>query len=82
LVKKINLAYDEYLPKSVAICGGVVANTYIREEIKKEFPELRMPKLRYANDNAAMIGAAAYIKYCKSDFTIVTEIDIKLGGIG
>ncbi|MDQ3014236.1 MAG: tRNA (adenosine(37)-N6)-threonylcarbamoyltransferase complex transferase subunit TsaD, partial [bacterium] len=50
--------------------GGVIANTYIREQFKKligEFPhvQLLIPEFKLSTDNAVMIAAAAYINHLK-----------------
>ena len=49
------------------MAGGVAANTYLREEIKKlgeeEKIEVCFPPMSYCTDNAAMIAAAGYFAY-------------------
>ena len=67
LVKKSELAIKKFNVKYMVIAGGVSANTYLRDEIKKLTDKygvtLSVPKLIYCTDNAAMIGAAAYPLY-------------------
>jgi len=50
--------------KTIAIAGGVSANTYLRETLKREAGKVgitvKMPEFIYCTDNAAMIGSIAY----------------------
>jgi N6-L-threonylcarbamoyladenine synthase len=54
------------------IAGGVSANQYLQQEIKKVADKynvtLSVPRLKYCTDNAAMIGAAAYPLFLKGEF--------------
>ena len=72
LVRKLELAIKKTNIKHVIVAGGVSANMYIREEISKMAQkydiDVSVPKLLYCTDNAAMIGAAAYPLYLKSQF--------------
>ncbi len=65
LVKKTIRAAQEYKAKSVLLCGGVSANALLRKELKVESEKLKVnfvvPDFEFNTDNAAMIGAAAYI---------------------
>ena len=67
LCRKTELAIKKYNVKNMIIAGGVSANKYLRQEIKrvtdKYGVDLSVPSFVYCTDNAAMIGAAAYIKY-------------------
>jgi N6-L-threonylcarbamoyladenine synthase len=73
LMKKLRKAVRETGIKEVAIAGGVSANSGLRNTLSKEGAEkgwnIYIPKFEYCTDNAAMIAAAAYIKYQKKDFT-------------
>lgn len=64
LVRKTSLALKNTQIKSLVVAGGVSANRYLREELKKVAlnyqADFRIPALKYCTDNAAMIGAAAY----------------------
>lgn len=54
--------------KTVALAGGVSANSYIRNEfLKLESQEIKiyMPDLKLCTDNAAMIASAGYYNYIK-----------------
>ncbi len=72
LTRKLEKALIETKIKNVIIAGGVSANKYLREEIKKMCDKydanLNLPEFIYCTDNAAMIGAAAYPLYLKKDF--------------
>ncbi len=71
LTKKMSKATKELSPKTVILAGGVSANLFLQEtlekEISKNFPEVKFlkPALEFCGDNAAMIGAAAFIRYQK-----------------
>ena len=72
LVRKLELALKNTNIKNVIIAGGVSANKYLRNEInnlcKKYNATLDLPEFIYCTDNAAMIGAAAYPLFLKSEF--------------
>lgn len=73
LVRKVEKAFKETSIKRLVIAGGVSANSYLKEEMKKlcdkYSAELFIPRLLYCTDNAAMIGAAAYPLYLKKEFS-------------
>ena len=64
LTRKLELAIKKYNVNNVLVAGGVSANSYLRDEVKKITDKyninLSIPKMLYCTDNAAMIGAAAY----------------------
>lgn len=64
LVGKIIAAAKAYNYKTVALAGGVSANSAVRslleKECKKNGMKLYMPPLYLCGDNAAMIGCQAY----------------------
>ena len=72
LARKTELALQKYNVKNMIIAGGVSANKYLRQEIKKVTDkynvDLSVPRMMYCTDNAAMIGAAAYPLYLKGEF--------------
>ena len=76
LARKTELAIKKYKVKNMIIAGGVSANNYLRQEIKKVTDkydvELSVPRMLYCTDNAAMIGAAAYPLYMKGEFADLT----------
>ncbi|MDI9540367.1 MAG: tRNA (adenosine(37)-N6)-threonylcarbamoyltransferase complex transferase subunit TsaD [Bacillota bacterium] len=71
LWKKVEIALDNYEVKQLVLAGGVAANSQLRkiveEKMKTDYPDIDyiIPPLKYCTDNAAMIGASAYIAYKK-----------------
>ncbi len=67
IVSKTIQAAKEYNVKQVLLAGGVAANKGLRATLQKEMNalsniELVIPPLSLCTDNAAMIGAAAFIR--------------------
>lgn len=64
LVEKTVRAAKEYGFKTVAMAGGVAANSYLRDQMtehcKQNGLDLTFPALVLCTDNGAMIGAEAY----------------------
>ncbi len=65
LVEKLKMAVEQYPEvKSVVVAGGVSANEVLRRKVTRLGEKLGIrvffPELRFAGDNAAMVGAAAY----------------------
>ncbi|MFH1405172.1 MAG: tRNA (adenosine(37)-N6)-threonylcarbamoyltransferase complex transferase subunit TsaD [Patescibacteria group bacterium] len=81
LVQKTLRAVEKYNPKTVLLVGGVSANKKLRktmkQELKNKFPscEFLTPDIKYAMDNAAMIGVAAYYHAKEKEF--VSWKDVK-----
>ena len=77
LIDKVVKASEEYDIKTIAVAGGVSANSALRRLLKEKASELNwelhIPKLEYCTDNAAMIGIAAYYKYVRGEFA---ELDV------
>lgn len=72
LLDKLRRAVDETGVKSVAIGGGVSANSGVRQAVA-DFCESRgltafIPPRAFTTDNAAMVAIAGYFKYLKQDF--------------
>lgn len=71
LVDKTIRAAKEYEVKQIILAGGVAANSGLRSAlsaaVKKELEtvNLAIPPLSLCGDNAAMIGAAAFLDYHK-----------------
>lgn len=75
LIRNTANAIKMYKPKSVLLSGGVAAN----QELRKQLSELLttdysllnffVPPIILCTDNAAMIGADAYQKYLRNQFT-------------
>ena len=61
LVDKTLLAYEEYLPKSVIIAGGVAASGELRQQMSERLPiPVNYTDPRLCTDNGAMIAAYGY----------------------
>ncbi|MDR1725444.1 MAG: tRNA (adenosine(37)-N6)-threonylcarbamoyltransferase complex transferase subunit TsaD [Bacteroidales bacterium] len=67
LIKKMEKAVKNTGIKTIAIAGGVSANSLLQEEIQKLGEKYNckvlIPPLKYTTDNAAMIAAVALFKY-------------------
>jgi N6-L-threonylcarbamoyladenine synthase len=67
LIEKIIRAVEITQIKHIVICGGVSANSVLREKINSIGGDNKwkvyFPKIHYSTDNAAMIGVAGYLKY-------------------
>lgn len=69
LVEKTILAAVNLGIKSIAVSGGVSANSKLRSEFMKYTNDgyrIYFPEKKYSTDNAAMIGYTAYLKYSNS----------------
>ena len=71
LVNKTVRAAKEYRINTVAIAGGVAANSYLREQMttdcQKENIKVTYPSLVLCTDNAAMIGSAGYFNLINNE---------------
>ena len=66
LIEHIKKAIEITGLKTVALAGGVSANSYIRnafDDLEKNGIEVYMPDLKLCTDNGAMIGSAGYYNY-------------------
>jgi tRNA N6-adenosine threonylcarbamoyltransferase len=67
LVRGLVRGAEEHHPASLVITGGVAANSRLREEAARAGERLGLPvfipPLALSTDNAAMIGAAAYVNF-------------------
>ncbi|MEK7094803.1 MAG: tRNA (adenosine(37)-N6)-threonylcarbamoyltransferase complex transferase subunit TsaD [Patescibacteria group bacterium] len=66
LISKTRRAAETYSVASILLCGGVAANKRLRERLVASFQNtsvvVMIPELKYAGDNAAMIGAAGLMR--------------------
>ncbi|MCL9659376.1 tRNA (adenosine(37)-N6)-threonylcarbamoyltransferase complex transferase subunit TsaD [Paenibacillus hunanensis] len=73
LVEKAIRAVKAYDVRQLLLCGGVAVNKGLRrtltERCEREGIELLIPPFEYCTDNAAMIGAAAYLKWKTGEFS-------------
>ncbi len=60
LIKKLKKATTEFDYNTLAIVGGVSANSYLKQVACEELDNCLIPKLEYSTDNAAMIGVIGY----------------------
>ena len=66
LIENTKKALKQINVKTVALAGGVSANSYIRNEflkLKENGIEVYMPDLKLCTDNAAMIASAGYYNF-------------------
>jgi N6-L-threonylcarbamoyladenine synthase len=72
LLNKLEKAADDLQITSVAIAGGVSANSGLRNSLErlanKKGWKVFIPAFEYCTDNAGMISIAGYHKYLKGEF--------------
>ena len=70
------LALEQTGRKTLAVAGGVAANSRIRAEVTEAAAKLGvrvcLPELRFCGDNAAMIGAQGYYEYLAGNVADMT----------
>lgn len=79
LVAKTLRALEQFPVEQFILAGGVAANSGLRsaltQSMAEHFPEVEViiPPLSLCGDNAAMVGAAAHVIYCRQQFS---DLDI------
>ena len=72
LIDKLKKALEAYPVKSIAIGGGVSANSGVRKAVEKfclrHGVRAWIPDRAFTTDNAAMVATAGYFKYLEKDF--------------
>ena len=77
LIKKTKHFADKLNCKTIALAGGVAANSELRfrlEELKKQGYKTNAPELKYCTDNAAMVASAAYFNPIKTEDSLLLEV--------
>jgi len=73
LMEKIIMASKQTGINTIVICGGVSANSEIRDRLKinsgKYNWNVHIPKISYTTDNAAMIAITGQLKYQNNMFS-------------
>ena len=69
IVKKTLRAVDEFSVNSIILSGGVAANSFLRNSLKKEAKkfgvDLLVAEQKYNTDNGVMIAVAGYMTYLR-----------------
>ena len=67
LMDKLVMASKQTSIKTIVICGGVSANSEVRDKLKQNGEKFRwrihIPKISYTTDNAAMIAITGQLKF-------------------
>ena len=77
LIKKTLYFADKYNCKTIALAGGVAANSELRkrlENLKNEGYLTHAPAMKYCTDNASMVASAAYFNPIKTDNPLEYEV--------
>ncbi len=72
LMDKLTLASEQTKIRTIAIAGGVSANSCLRQAVLDQQIQgqwkVFIPKFEYTTDNAAMIAVSGYFKYLRNEF--------------
>lgn len=78
LLEKLQKAMTQIGTKTVAIAGGVAANSGLRGRLQQlavqKNWELFIPQLAYCTDNAAMVAIAAHYQYLAEEYSDLSVI--------
>lgn len=76
LLSKFEKALKDTKIKTIALAGGVSANSLLRERFQqigeKYNCKVFIPKFSYTTDNAAMVGVCGMFKYLRGDFADIS----------
>ncbi|MDE5839180.1 MAG: tRNA (adenosine(37)-N6)-threonylcarbamoyltransferase complex transferase subunit TsaD, partial [Paramuribaculum sp.] len=85
LIDKLDKAVKQTGVKSVAIGGGVSANSGVRNAVAEYCTrhglKAYIPERIFTTDNAAMVAMAGYFKYIKGDFCAYDEVPYARVGV-
>lgn len=77
LVDKLELAFNEYNPKSIIVAGGVAANQELRRILTERLPlPITYPPIELCTDNAAMIAGLGYYRSLKNEPTDPYDVEV------
>jgi N6-L-threonylcarbamoyladenine synthase len=86
LLKQTFAAAEAYAARGIIVSGGVAANSELRRRFTAEADRrglpVAFPTIALSTDNAAMIAAAAWGKFCAGEFAgddLVAVPGLKLG---
>ncbi len=86
LMSKLKRAIRETGVRTIAVSGGVAANSQLRSGLTtlaaKQDLKLFLPELAFTTDNAAMIGMVAYYHYLTRKFNafdVITDARLDIG---
>jgi N6-L-threonylcarbamoyladenine synthase len=81
LIAKTIQAAQLYQPTSLALVGGVAANSQLRERLTKAAHKISLPlyiaPMSFTTDNAAMIGSAALFRFTNDPNLAVDPLNIE-----
>ena len=84
LIENTKKAIDKTHVKTIALAGGVSANSYIRsgfKELEKDGVKIYMPDIKLCTDNGAMIASAGYYDFMsgkRDDLSLNAKPNLKL----
>jgi len=81
LLDKTVKAVEKYNIKTLLVAGGVSANKYLREELKKQIPnevKIKIPNFHLCTDNALMVAMSGYMQYKKYSNALVGWDEIQV----
>ena len=77
LIKKTKYFADSLNCKTIALAGGVAANSELRKRLKElevQGYSTHAPELKYCTDNAAMVASCAFYNPIKTDDSLLLEV--------